>query len=102
MADAGSAGTTSLTLVFYTRAGCHLCDVAKRQLEQLRQRIPFRIEVRDVDEDSIWAKKYGDEVPVGVLDGRKVFKYRVNVDRLEIALRARDTLDSPPHVRERS
>jgi len=102
MAVAGSAGTTSLTLVFYTRTGCHLCEVAKKQLEQLRGRITFRIEVRDVDEDKTWAKKFGDEVPVGILDGRKVFKYRVDVDRLEIALRARNAWDSPPHVRDRS
>ncbi len=88
MAVAGSPETASSTLVLYTRTGCHLCDVAKKQLDQLRHRISFRIEVRDVDEDKTWSKKFGDEVPVGVLDGRKVFKYRVDVDRLEIALRA--------------
>jgi len=90
MANAETPGTTSLTLVFYTRAGCHLCDVAKGQLEQLRQRVSFRIEVRDVDEDETWAKRFGDEVPVGVLADRKVFKYRVDIARLENALRARD------------
>ena len=90
MVNAETPETTSLTLLFYTRAGCHLCDVAKRQLEQLRQRIPFQIEVRDVDEDKAWAQRFGDEVPVGVLDGRKVFKYRIDIKRLETALRARD------------
>jgi hypothetical protein len=88
MTETGSSRTTSSTLVFYTRAGCHLCEVAKLELEQLRERISFRIEVRDVDADEDWAKKFGDEVPVGVLGGRKVFKYRLNADRLEVAIKA--------------
>jgi hypothetical protein len=91
MADTESSLKSMSTLVFYTRAGCHLCDVAKDQLEQVRRRIPFRIEVRDVDENSSWAERYGDEVPVGILDGRKVFKYRVDVDRFQVALEARGT-----------
>ena len=91
MTNAETPETTSSTLIFYTRTDCHLCDVAKSQLEQLRQRVSFQIEVRNVDEDETWAQRFGDEVPVGILAGRKVFKYRVDIDRLENALRARDT-----------
>ncbi len=88
MADNPSSKRTSPTLVFYTRSGCHLCDVAKEQLEQLRSRIPFEIEVRDVDQDEGWMDQFGDQVPVGVLDGRKVFKFRIDKNRLEKALQS--------------
>ncbi len=88
LVDSRTPGTVNMTLVFYTRTGCHLCDVAKEELDRICRRIPFRIEVRDVDEDEAWAAQYGDEVPVGVLDGRKIFKYRVDVRQIERALRA--------------
>jgi len=91
-----------MTLVFYTRADCHLCDVAKKDLEELRRRFPFRIEVRDVDANDAWEAEFGDEVPVGVLDGRKVFKYRVDPGRLGHALRARQESGSPPPSSEGS
>jgi len=91
-----------MTVIFYTRAGCHLCDSAKEELERICRRISFRIEVRDVDTNEAWVEKFGDEVPVGILDGRKVFKYRVDARRLESALRARLALDSPPLVPEGS
>ena len=89
MGDTSAPERTNVTLIFYTRAGCHLCDVAKNELDHLQSRIGFRIEVRDVDADEAWAKQFGDEVPVGVVDGQKVFKYRVDVKHLERALRAR-------------
>ncbi len=74
------------TLVIYSRRQCHLCDVVKDTVEELRRRLAFDVEVRDVDEDADWLDAYGDEVPVGFIGERKVFKYRVDVDQLERAL----------------
>jgi glutaredoxin len=72
--------------VIYSRRQCHLCDVVKDTVEELRRRLAFDVEVRDVDEDADWLDAYGDEVPVGFIGERKVFKYRVDVDQLERAL----------------
>ena len=74
------------TLVVYSRRQCHLCDVAKDAIEDLRRRLVFDLEVRDVDEDAGWLEAYGDEVPVGFVGERKVFKYRVDGGKLERAL----------------
>jgi glutaredoxin len=88
MADNPSSDLTGPTLIFYTRSGCHLCDVAKKQLEKLGDNIPFQVEVRDVDKDEGWTEQFGDEVPVGILEGRKVFKYRIDMKHLERALQS--------------
>lgn len=76
-------------LVLWTRRRCHLCDVAKEELRRLQRRLRFRIEERDVDARAGWAERHGDEVPVGTVQGDRIFKYRVDPDRVALALRRR-------------
>ena len=75
-------------LILYGRRDCHLCEVAKEAVERLQRRLDFDVEERDVDDHPDWVRRFGDEVPVGVIDDRKVFKFRVDPDKLERALLA--------------
>ncbi len=75
-------------LIFYTRQNCHLCDIAKTAIYQLRDSLDFEVEVRDVDDHPDWVKVYGNEVPVGIIGDRKVFKYRVHEGQLRRAIMA--------------
>ena len=72
-------------VTLYTRTGCHLCEVVKGVLEQVRQERDFDLTTIDVDTDPELVRLYGEEVPVVAVDGRKAFKYRVDPE----ALRAR-------------
>ena len=74
-------------LVIYGRRNCHLCDVAKEVVERVRRRVRFVVEERDVADDPRWEAAYGEQVPVGFIGGRKVFKYRVEAEALQRALR---------------
>lgn len=69
-----------VTLV--TRSGCCLCEEAREVLERVREDRPFRLVVRDLDEDADLPRAWSDEVPVILLDGRKRFKIRVEERRL--------------------
>ncbi len=69
-------------VTLYTRVGCHLCDVAKDVLDQVRRERPFELETVDVDTDPELVRLYGEEVPVVAVDGRKAFKYRVDAAAL--------------------
>lgn len=80
-----------LALDFYTRPGCHLCEEALELLRPLLRRHDVELRVRDVETHPDWERRYGQEVPVGVISGRKVFKYRVDPARMEAAIRARAT-----------
>jgi glutaredoxin len=71
----------------YGKADCGLCDEAKEILDRVRGRIPFELEVRDVASDPELALRYGAEVPVVFIDGRKAFKYVVDEAELERKLR---------------
>ncbi len=72
--------TTTVTL--YTRVGCHLCDVAKDVLEEVRRERSFELTTVDIDTDPELVRLYGEEVPVVAVDGRKAFKYRVDAAAL--------------------
>lgn len=75
-----------VSVTLYTRVGCHLCDVVKAQLDAAQSQHPFALEVVDVDVEAELVERYGDEVPVVMVAGRKAFKYRLDpaefLDRL--------------------
>jgi hypothetical protein len=75
------------TVVVYSREDCCLCDDALREVEAARASVPFALRVVDVDRDPALAERYGHEVPVIEIDGRKAFKYRVTSRELLRRLR---------------
>ncbi|MFQ5779025.1 MAG: glutaredoxin family protein [Terriglobia bacterium] len=68
-----------MELTLYTRAGCHLCEEAKARLQPLLEEFGVALREVDVDADPDLAARFGEELPVLFLDGRKVAKYRVDV-----------------------
>jgi glutaredoxin len=66
-------------VTLYTRAGCCLCDDAKRVILEAGRRAAFDYEERDIDADPELRRLYTDEVPVIAIDGRKAFKYQVEL-----------------------
>jgi glutaredoxin len=77
-------------LTLYTRKNCCLCDDAKEVLDRVRTRAPFELDVVDVDGDAELTQRYGWEVPVVLVDGKKWAKFRVDEHALERRLRARE------------
>jgi glutaredoxin len=67
---------TKVTL--YTRAGCCLCNDAKKVLNCARSSADFELDEIDIDQHPEWLALYNEEVPVIAIDGRKAFKYRVD------------------------
>ena len=75
-------------VVFYTRAGCHLCDNARAIVEEVRTRKPFSLTFVDLDVDAAAREKYWDKIPVVEVDGRLHAKYRVDAQAFERRLDA--------------
>jgi len=76
-------------VTLFTRAGCHLCDDAKRVIDAARVRAEFDYEERDIDAEPELLRLYNEEVPVIAIDGRKAFKYRLDMNELIKRLAAR-------------
>jgi glutaredoxin len=66
-------------VVVYSRKGCHLCDIVKETLARIEGNHDFIWREVDIDLDPDLRKKYNDEVPVVFIDGRKAFKYHLDV-----------------------
>ncbi len=87
-------------IVIYGRRECHLCDVAKEAVAPIARARGLEVETIDVDTSRELAERFGLEVPVVFVHGRKAFKYRVDVKKLE-ALLDRTVVpapDDPPEV----
>jgi glutaredoxin len=76
-------------VTLYTRAGCCLCEEAKRVLAAARERAAFDLEEIDIDRSPEWLSLYDEEVPVIAIEGRKAFKYRVSAEEFLKKLAAR-------------
>src|SRR4051812_15905157 len=70
--------TRIVRVTLYSRAGCHLCDDARRLLTEQQRWYGFALDVVDVDADPNLVARYGDWVPVVVIDGRERFRGTVN------------------------
>lgn len=79
-------------LTLYSRPGCHLCDDMKAIVNRVASAIPGRLQIEEVDisTDPDLEQRYGLEIPVLLVDGKKVAKYRVKEDDLRRMLRAID------------
>lgn len=72
-----------VSVEIYSRPGCHLCDTAKEVIEGVRERFSFQLRVINVETDPELERKYGEEIPVVLINGRKAFKYYVDEDKFE-------------------
>ena len=77
-------------VVVYSRKGCHLCEVVKDMLTRAQDRADFQWREVDIDADPALRTNYTEEVPVVFIDGRKAFKYRMDMDDLLRVLAARE------------
>jgi predicted thioredoxin/glutaredoxin len=70
---------------YYSREGCHLCEV---MLEELLPLIRGRadIEMRDIDTVVEWREKYDLRIPVIEYDGELVSAYPLDYDAIRVML----------------
>lgn len=73
-----AAATNQLSVVLYTRTGCHLCTVASDILLEHQRRYRFQLSTVDVDTDQALRARHGECVPVVEVNGKVRFRGRVN------------------------
>lgn len=72
--------TSKLTL--YSRKDCCLCDAMKAVINKVAANLPLEIDEIDINGSLELREKFGNQVPVLFIDGRKAFKYRVSAKQL--------------------
>lgn len=70
--------TPSAELVVYTADGCGLCDDAREVLDRVAPDLDLDVRWVRIDDDDALEAEWRTQIPAGVLNGRKIFKYRVD------------------------
>ena len=73
-------------VTLYGRAGCHLCDDARAVIDRVCRDLGEEYVEIDIDGDDDLRARYGEEVPVTLVDGRQHDFWRVDEQRLRAAL----------------
>ena len=78
--------TTQITI--YQRDGCHLCEIASAQLEQLQSDYRFELEQVDIESSDHLHRLYLERIPVIALDGEELYDFEINLPDLKSRLLA--------------
>jgi thiol-disulfide isomerase/thioredoxin len=80
-----------IALTIYSRPGCHLCDEMKAVVRRAAASVDAHITIEDIDisTDPDLEARYGLEIPVLLVNGKKAAKYRVSEQELARMLRDR-------------
>ena len=73
-------------VVIYSRANCHLCEEAEKNVREVLEEIHFGLEVIDINGDQELERLYGEEVPVTLINGAKHDYFRVDKKRFSEAI----------------
>jgi glutaredoxin len=80
------------TVTIYSKKECHLCDVAKEELEALQCDFEFSLKEVDIEQDKLAFEKYKFLIPVIEVDGDIISTYRVNEKKLTDILKVKSQL----------
>jgi glutaredoxin len=68
-----------IAITLYSRPGCHLCEDMKAVVARaIAGRSDVTVTEVDISTNPALEARYGTEIPVLLVDGRKVAKYRID------------------------
>ena len=70
----------------YSRSNCHLCEVALEVLNQMRSELDFNITKILIDGNLELEEKYGEQVPVILINDKPHDFFRVDPERFRSAI----------------
>ena len=73
-------------VTLYSRPGCHLCHAARTVIEQVCAELGESFTEVSILDDPELLRRYGEEIPVTLVDGRQHDFWRVDPARLRAAL----------------
>ena len=73
-----------IVLTLYSRPGCHLCEEMKAIVRRTAaaSSTPITVDEIDISADPALEERYGLEIPVLLVDGKKAAKYRIAEEAL--------------------
>lgn len=69
-------------VMLYSRPGCCLCDDMKAILAEVQADTAFTVTEIDISAQPTLEARFGQDIPVLFINGRKAFKYRLTAGAL--------------------
>ena len=76
----------SISVEIFSRHGCHLCEVAEEVIRDVQKEVSFDLRVTLIDDSPELSAKYGEEVPVTLINGERHDYFRIERERFKNAL----------------
>ena len=70
----------------YSRSNCHLCEVALEVISEIRKEFEFTITKILIDVNAELEEKYGEQVPVILINNQPHDFFRVDPERFRLAI----------------
>ena len=70
----------------YSRSNCHLCEVALEVISEIRKDFEFTITKILIDGNAELEEKYGEQVPVILINNQPHDFFRVDPERFRLAI----------------
>lgn len=64
-------------VIFYTKAGCHLCEEARDMLDDIAAEIVYNLTEIDIRSDPAIFEEYRYRIPVIIIDNETVVEGRI-------------------------
>jgi glutaredoxin len=75
------------TLEIFGKPGCHLCEAVIQAAMRVRERHAFELVLRNIEADAYeFHAQYRELIPVVLLNGREIARYRISEAELIRAL----------------
>jgi len=73
-------------VTLYTKSDCHLCQAVGQVIARAARQRAFGLAVRDITQDAADFEKYATEIPVVLVNGREIARFRLDLADLIKAL----------------
>ena len=77
----------SVHVTIISRRNCHLCRVVSRVAAQVREDLSFTLDRVDVDSDQDLLARYGNRVPVVLIDQQEALSGKITAGELREAIK---------------
>jgi hypothetical protein len=78
-------------VILYSKPECHLCEPVENVILAVRKKKVFDFEVRNIENDPGDFEKYRHAIPVVLVDGKEIARYKLSRRQLEAALGSEQT-----------
>ena len=75
-----------IEVTVYSRSNCHLCEVALEVISEIRNEFEFTITKILIDGNAELEEKYGEQVPVILINNQPHDFFRVDPERFRSAI----------------